>query len=314
MKTRSWRNFGILVAGSLILLAFQSRPAMGQLNVVTTTPTYLSLAKELGAEHVQVKSLMKGGRNVHNILPTPSKMLAMRNADLFIHSGLDLELWVTQLLRGCRNRRIQPGQPANVNAARGIKLKQVPMQISRSKGDLHIYGNPHYQLDPINVILIARTIRDALKKVDAANATDYDRHYKKWERKMKKKLVEWLKKMRPYKGMKIVGYHNVLPYFADRFGLKVIGYVEPKPGITPTASHTVELVNKMRKEGCHVMLVNTWANQATARGVSQRAGATIIAFPEWVGGVKGTGDCIAFFDYQVNSLVKAFGGKAGAKK
>ncbi len=314
MNRRIRQNFAIVLAGSLALIVCGTRPAIAQLKVVTTTPTYSSLAAELGGEHIRVQSLMKGGQNVHNILPTPSKMVAMRDADLFIHSGLDLELWVTQLLRGCRNRRIQPGRPGNVNAARGIKLKEVPRQISRSQGDLHIYGNPHYQLDPINVILIARTIRDALKNLDAANSADYDRRYQQWEARMKKKLVEWLTKMRPYKGAKVVGYHNVLPYFADRFGLEVIGFVEPKPGITPTASHTARLVSRMRQTGCKVLLVNTWANQATARAVAERSGAKIILFPEWVGGVTGTDDCIAFFDYQVNSLIQALGETTSTEK
>jgi len=249
---------------------------------------------------------MHGYENIHQIVPTPSKMALLHDADLFIHSGLDLELWVPQLLRGSRNRRIQPGQPGNVNAARGIRLKEVPQQISRSQGEMHIYGNPHYQLDPINVILIARTIRDALKRADPAHADEFDRRYAQFELRMKKKLVQWLTKMRPYRGEKIVGYHNVLPYFADRFHLTVVGYIEPKPGISPTPSHTAELIELMRKTNCRVILANTWANRATIQTIAQRAGATVVIFPEWVGGVEGVNDCFQLFDYLTDQLVAAF--------
>jgi zinc/manganese transport system substrate-binding protein len=233
-------------------------------------------------------------------------MIAMRDADVFIHSGLDLELWVPQLLRGSRNRKIQPGQPGNVNAARGIRLKEVPQEISRSQGDLHVYGNPHYVLDPINVILVARTVRDALKNADPDHAEAYAARYQQFEDRMKKKLLEWLTKLRPYQGSKVVGYHNVFPYFADRFGLKVIGFVEPKPGIEPSPRHIADLVEQMRQEKCKVLLLNTWADRTTARAVAERVDAKTVSFPEWVGGVDGTDDCIALFDYLVDNLVKAF--------
>lgn len=299
---------GLREATFLAVLAVSlmgGRTAQAQVKVVTTTPTYASIARLIGGEQVAVQSLMKGPENIHRIVATPLKILALSDADLFIHSGLDLEMWVPQLLRGARNRTIQPGQPGNVNCARGIRLKQVPQEISRSLGDLHVSGNPHYALDPINLTLLARTIRDALKRVDASHAAAYDDNYNKFEVRMKRKLVGWLTKMRPYKGTRIAGYHNVLPYFADRFGLEVIGYVEPKPGIEPSPTHIAALVNTMRQAGCRVLLVNTWANRATARAVADRAGAQMIMLPEWVKGVHEDEDCFALFDYLVDSLVQA---------
>ena len=309
-KNLPCREIAVCLA-TLAIISLWPLAARAQLNIITTTTTYESLATELGGSHVQVRSLMGGPQNIHNIVATPSKMVALRNADLFIHTGLDLELWVTQLLRGSRNKNVQPRQPGNINAAQGIRLLNVPQNLSRSQGDMHIFGNPHYQLDPINLILIGRTIRDTFKRADPANAADYDQQYNNFETKMKKKIAEWLKTMRPHKGAKIVVYHDVLPYFAARFGLDVIGFVEPKPGISPTARHTAELIELMRSADCRVIMVNTWANRATAQSIANQVGATLVTLPEWVGGVSGAEDCIGHIEYLVNNLASALDGGGG---
>jgi zinc/manganese transport system substrate-binding protein len=305
MNGTTLRKLGVALAAALGLIVSGALPAYGQLKIVTVTPTYEAIARDLGGPHVRVESLMRGPENIHRIVPTPSKMLAIRDADMLIHSGLDCEPWVPILLRGSRNREIQPGQPGNVNCARGITLKNVPQIVSRAEGDLHVYGNPHYQTEPVNLILIARTIRDALKQHDPANAAHYDQQYAQFEEKMKKKLVEYLTKMRPYRGAKVVGYHDCISYFVDRFGLVLVGMIEPKPGLEPSPGHTAELVTQMRETGCKVMLVNTWANEATVRGIAERAGAKVVVFPGSVNGVEGVDDVFAYMDYLVDNVAKA---------
>jgi zinc/manganese transport system substrate-binding protein len=312
MNSKWFGSLATALAGALGSIVCGTLPAYGQLKIVAVTPTYGAIVQELASANVPVQTLMKGSENIHRIVPTASKMLAIRDADMLIHSGLDCEPWIPILLRGSRNRRIQPGKSGNVNAARGIRLKNVPRIVSRSEGDLHIYGNPHYQTDPVNIIIIARTIRDALKQLDPSNAADYDRQYMQFEEKMKKKLVECLTKMRPYRGAKVVGYHDCICYFADRFGLELVGMVEPKPGIEPSPGHTAELVTQMRETGCKLMLVNTWANEATVRRVAQRTGARVVVFPAWVGGVKGVDDIFTYFDYLVDSVVEALSETAPA--
>jgi zinc/manganese transport system substrate-binding protein len=305
MNCTTLRKLGVALTAALGLVVSGTLPAYGQLEIVTTTPTYESIVSHLGGPHVRAESLMKGPENIHRIVPTPSKMLAIRDADMLIHSGLDCEPWIPILLRGSRNRKIQPGQPGNVNCARGIALKNVPRIVSRAEGDLHVYGNPHYQTEPVNLILIARTIRDALKELDPSNAAYYDEHYMQFEEKMKKKLVGYLKKMRPYRGAKIVGYHDCISYFVDRFGLVLVGMVEPKPGIEPSPGHTAELVTQMRETGCKLMLVNTWANQATVRSIAERTGSKVVVFPAWAGGVEGIDDAFTYMDYLVDHVAEA---------
>ncbi len=290
------------------LIGLQTSPGAAQerrLVAVTTTPTYANLVQLLGGDRVQVTSLMRGPENIHRIVATPAKMALAARADLFVHSGLDLELWVPLILRGARNPRILPGQPGNFNCAQGIVLKEVPKEISRAQGEMHVFGNPHYVLDPVNLIIVARNLRDRLKQLDPAHAAEYDRNYAAFENRMKRKLLEWLRQMRPYRGTKFVGYHNVFPYFADRFGLRVVGYVEPKPGIEPSPSHTAALIRVMRQENCHLILLNTWADRRTAERIAEETNSEIVLFPEWVGGVPQAKDVFSHMDYITNSIVAA---------
>ncbi|MBI3466546.1 MAG: zinc ABC transporter substrate-binding protein, partial [Planctomycetes bacterium] len=168
-----------------------------------------------------------------------------------------------------------------------------------------IYGNPHYMLDPLNHILMARTIRDALKTVRPDQAGYFDERYQEFEARMKKKVAEWVTKMKPYQGTKVAGYHNVLPYFADRFGLEVIGYIEEKHGLSPSPSYTAKFIARMQETRTKLILVNTWAERQTVGTVARAAGAEVVVFPEWVRGVPDTADVFAAFDYRVNSVIAA---------
>ncbi len=282
-----------------------SAVAHAQLRVVTTTPTYADLARRIGGNRVAVTSIMRGPENIHRIVATPAKVALVAQADLFIHSGLDLELWVPALLRGARNAKILPGRPGNFNAARGIRLKEIPRAVSRAQGEMHIYGNPHYVLDPINLIIIGRNLRDRLSEIDPEHAAEYHRNCAGFEDRMKRELLRWLRQMRPYRGLKVVGYHNVFPYFADRFALRVIGYVEPKPGIEPSPGHVARLIQLMRRERCRIILLNTWADRRTAESIARETGAVIVPFPEWVGGVPEAKDIFSHFDFLVGNIVRA---------
>ena len=276
--------------------------AQSPLKVVTSATDYASLAELIGGEQVEVMSLTNGSDNIHNIVATPRKMLDLGHADLFIHTGLDLELWVPDIVKGSRNPRIQEGQPGNVDCSKGIKLKDVPQQLTRKKGDIHIYGNPHYMLDPINHILVARTIRDAMKAARPGQAGYFDSRYQQFEQDMKKKIADWLGKMKPYAGAKIVGFHPMFSYFAERFKLEIIGNIEEKPGIPPDPNHIVQLTAQMKQAGVKIILVNTWADRQPADAIARATGAQVLIFPEWVRGVPKATDVFAAFDYRIKSI------------
>lgn len=304
MCSSRWTIRLLLTSVTVAAGAIPNSAALAQspLKIVTSATDYASIAELIGGDQVKVTSLTNGAENIHNIVATPSKMLDLRDAELFIHTGLDLELWTTDIIKGSRNPKIQDGQPGNVDCSKGIKLKDVPKQLSRAQGDIHIYGNPHYMLDPINHILVARTVRDALKAARPAQAGAFDSRYDQFEQTMKKKIGDWLVKMRPYAGTKIVGFHPMFSYFAERFKLEIIGNIEEKPGIPPEPNHIARLTAQMREAGVKVILVNTWADRSTADSIARATRAQSVIFPEWVRGVPKATDVFAAFDYRINSI------------
>lgn len=268
------------------------------LKVVTTATDYASIAELIGGLHVNTTSLTNGEENSYKVVATPAKTLAMREADLFIHSGLDL-------MKASRNHKIYEGQPGNVDCSNNIKVKELPTGPKPPLGHTHLFGNPHYMLDPLNHILVARTIRGALKSARPEQADFFDARCGRFEQQMKKKTAEWLAKMEPYQGAKVAGYHNVLPYFADRFGLNVVGCVEETPGIVPSPSRTAKFIAQMQETGTGVLLANTWADRETVDSVARGANAEVVIFPEWVHGVPDTPDVFAVFDHRVNAVITA---------
>ena len=296
------------VALAAALLCIAAAPALAKVRVVCTTPTYADIVRQIGGRHVRVLSIMRGPENMHNIQPKPSYMLKVKHADLFVHTGLDAELWAPLLIRGSRNPKIAPGKPGNVDLSRGIELLEVPAPgtLSRAQGDIHIFGNPHYWLDPLNGIKIARTISDALKRADPKHAGEYEANYRKFADRIRRKTAEWLKLMAPYRGTKVVVYHRGWPYFRRRFGLVKIAEVEPKPGISPGPQHLAAAIEKMKQENCRIVIVETYNNRKNADFVAQRAGGKAVLLATHVNGIKGVDSYEKLFDYNIHALLKAF--------
>ena len=166
---------------ALLLLLFIVIPGMASaapVQVVTTLPAYASIAQAVGGNNVQAKSISRGDEDAHFVKPKPSYALMLKEADLFVTTGLDLELWAPVLVDKSGNSKIRDGQPGFVNASRGVPLSEVPTNPSRAAGDIHIYGNPHIFTSPLNAKVIAANIAAGLKRVDPANAAAYDQNLK----------------------------------------------------------------------------------------------------------------------------------------
>ena len=177
--------------------------------VVTTTTDLKSITELIGADKVDVTSIATGFQNPHFVDPKPSYIIKLSNADMFVTVGLDLETgWSPQLLTSSRNPKIQKGNSGYVDASVNVTLLQVPSSINRGEGDIHIYGNPHYWLDPVNGKQIARNICDALDKISPGDKAFFEANLKAFNAKIDAKLKEWISKMAPYKGVKIIAYHN----------------------------------------------------------------------------------------------------------
>lgn len=295
---------------SAFIIATIAWPALAraELRVVTTTPTLADIVRQIGGPHVRVDSIMRGPESSHNVVPKPSHMMKLRRARLFIHSGLDGELWAPLIAKGARKRRLLPGGEGNVDVSKGITLKQVPKrgELSRAQGDIHVFGNPHYVLDPLNVILIARTITDRLKREDAAHAELFEHNYADFARRLRELTDRLTARMRPYRGAGVATYHRTWPYFLDRFGLVKVAEVEPKPGIAPGPQHLSACIHRMQEAGARIIIIETFNPKKDADFVAARAGGRTVVLAHEVHALPECSDTFRLFEHNISALIRAF--------
>lgn len=294
----------IAALGSVLLGA---APARAQLNVVTTTSDLASIAQDVGGDKVKVSSLAKGYQDPHFVEAKPSFVLLLNKAQLLVLIGRDLEsAWLPPLITQSRNAKIQPGSNGYLDASQNVKILDMPTgAITRAMGDVHPSGNPHYWLDPQNGGRIARSIEGRLSQLDPANAAYYKGRAADFERRLADAQKRWIGLMAPYKGVKVITYHRSWTSFADAFGLDVIGFVEPKPGIPPTPQHTLDVINAMKAQHVKIIMVEPYFDSKTPNSIASKSGAKVLVMPPSVGGVPQAADYFKLFDYDVNLLVDA---------
>jgi zinc/manganese transport system substrate-binding protein len=288
-----------------------SSSASAKVRVVTTLQDFASIAVTIGGDRIEATSLSRGYQDPHFVEPKPSFALKLSKADLLIVAGLDLEIgYLPPLIDQSRNDKIRPGAQGYLDASVGCEILQRPTtQVTRAMGDVHPFGNPHYWTDPDNGRIIARAIAARLSQIDAAGRPDYEKNLAAFESKLTEKLKEWDAKMAPYAGAKIVTFHDSWPNFAKHFKLVVAGHVEPKPGIPPTPSHTLEIINLIRSEKIPVILVEPYFDKKTPEFIASKSGARVLTFYPSVGGLPEIRDYFALFDYDLDVLAKALEAK-----
>lgn len=294
---------------SLLAIAASAAPAAAQtLRVVTTTADLGSLAQEVGGDKVTVVSLAKGYQDPHFVDPKPSFILEVSRANLLIAIGRELEIgWLPPLINNSRNAKVQPGSAGYLDASANVKILEIPTgQITRAMGDVHPAGNPHYWLEPDNGRRIAAAIRDKMSELSPANKAYFAQRYSDFDRRLSDAQKRWEAAMLPYKGTKIVTYHRSWPNFMEHFGLDVIGYVEPKPGVPPSPTHTLELIAEMKRVGAKVIVVEPYFDLKTAQAIASQVGGTVLVLAPSVGGVKEATDYLQLFEYNINLLTSTF--------
>ena len=300
---------------SLCLAAhmFTLGSAQAKLNVVATTPDLASIASAVGGDRIQLTTLARPNEDPHFVEAKPGFMVKLNKADVLVHGGAELESgWLTPLLAGARNAKIVSAAKGDVRCCDGVPMREVPTELDRSKGDIHATGNPHYLVDPENAKIVAHHMADAFSTSDAPNRDYYQANAKKFTGQLDAKLKEWQAALAPFQGQSMVSYHNSWPYFANRFGLKIEMFIEPKPGIPPSPSHMTELISKMKAGGTRVILVDPYVNRKSAETVARGAGATVVDVAQFPGAIKGTeGGYIALMDQLVKSIGNALKGQAG---
>jgi zinc/manganese transport system substrate-binding protein len=295
-----------VLAFSMLATVAVSRPAAAALQVVTTTADLGALAQEIGGDRITVTALAKGYQDPHFVDPKPSFILAVSRADLLIVIGRELEIgWLPPLINSSRNAKIQPGGRGYLDASMNVKILEIPTgQITRAMGDVHPSGNPHYWLEPENGRRIAQAIRDKLSELSPADRAYFAQRYGDFNARLAEAEKRWTAAMAPYKGVKIVTYHRSWPNFMEHFGLDVIGYVEPKPGVPPSPTHTLELIAEMKSEGAKIIIVEPYFDLKTAQSIANQVGGKVLVLAPSVGGVKEASDYIKLFDYDVSLLAE----------
>ncbi len=321
--------------------------AASKIRVVTTLTVYADIAKYIGGDKVEVKAIVQGDQDAHFVKPKPSFAVWLSNADLFVETGLDLELWAPTLVDKSRNPKIRSGQPGYVAVADGVKMLEVPTTMDRSQGDVHIYGNPHIHTSPLNAKIIAENITIGLCKVAPQDCDLFQARLKQFKQEIDnrlfgeklvqilggdmltrlalsnqlipflqsqtfqgKKLIDylggWMKEMLPLRGKKLVAYHKNWAYFQQLFGLDIIGYVEPKPGIPPSPRHVEELIQKMRQYHVKVILAANYFDERKVREIAEKIGGKAVIVPLSVGGVPEVKNYFQLIDYWISHIKAAF--------
>jgi zinc/manganese transport system substrate-binding protein len=306
---RTLISFGAAIVLALVLTIFFGKSAFAKVRVVTTTTDLASIAKEVGGDKIDVESLGHGNQDPHFVDPKPSFMVKLQKANLLVVVGLDLEIgYIPPLIDGSRNPRIVKGAAGYVDASIGCEILDIPkVRIERSMGDIHIFGNPHYWLDPVNGKFIARNIAQGLGRVDPANASFYMTNAKRFAAKLDAKLNEWKKKLAPYKGYEIITYHAGWPNFARRFGFTIAEHVESKPGIPPSPTHTMAVINTIKEKRIKVIIVEPFHDRKAPDAIAAKTGAKVLVLPTSVGGAEGVDTYIGLFDYNIDQLAAALG-------
>jgi len=297
-----------------LLFMVSGGASAAKLNVITTTEDLASLTREVGGNRIDVEALARGYQDPHFVEPKPSFILKLNKADLLIAVGRELEIgWLPPLINQSRNAKLQPGAAGYLDASLTVRILELPTaQITRAMGDVHPQGNPHYWLDPRNGRLIAQAIQKKLSEMQPADASYFAGRYADFDKRLTAAEQRWDSQMAPFKGLKVVTYHRSWPSFADRFGLDVVGYVEPRPGIPPSPSHTLDLIQEMKRLGVKILLVEPYFDLKTPNAVARETGAKVLVMAPSVGGEKEITDYIQLFDYDINMLVTAIK-QAGAR-
>lgn len=305
MKTLT-RLAGLLMA--LAALTAGTAAAASKLNVVATTEDLAALAREIGGDRINVDSIAKGYQDPHFVEPKPSFVLKLQKADLLVVVGLQLEIgWLPPLITQSRNSKIQQDASGYLDASAFSHVLEIPAgQVTRAMGDVHPLGNPHYWLDPENGRRIAKALQDKLSLMQPADAAYFAGRYADFDKRLTAAEKVWDAKMAPYRGRKVITYHRSWPSFCDRFGLVVVDYVEPKPGIPPSPSHTLDLIGIIKREGVQLILVEPYFDLGTPNSIAEKTGAKVVELMPSVGGVKEVTNYFQLFDYDINALVNTF--------
>ena len=290
-----------------LLLGFATTDAGGaaKVRVVTSLSDLKALTEAVGGDLVEVDSLARGTQNPHDIEVRPSLMLKLRRADLFIRNGAGGDPWADPLLVGAQNAATMPGAAGYVDASRGVRLIQPSGPLDRARGDVHPEGNPHYTIDPGNAAIVTQNIVEGLKRVAPQHAAVFDRRRAAFLSELETAMARWQKTLEPFRGARVVVYHEEYEYFLRRFGLTTAAAIEDRPGIPPSPGHIAGLIRLIKDQRIRAILAQPYADMKVVDLIARDSGARAIVLPSAVGGAKGIDTYVGLLDHNAQAIAQA---------
>ncbi len=274
-----------------------------KLNIAVSYPYIGAITKAIGANQVETVVLAKGNWDPHFVVPRPSLIAKMRSADALIMNGAQLEIgWLPPLIRRANNPKTNPSSPTLLNLSHYMTLIDKPKSVDRSGGDIHPDGNPHFHLDPENILKLAAVVRDFLSRIDIENRSVYEANYQTFAQSWAQNIKRWDAQMADKKALKVIQFHDNLAYFNHRYGLHNIGTIEPLPGIPPSSRHTIELIKLINAEHPCCILHDVYHSTRTAEFIASKTGIDVVVMPHDIGALESINDLRDLFDYLCGAI------------
>lgn len=286
-----------LLPCALFALLIVCAPARAALDVLSCEAEWAALAAELGGERVRTASATIGTQDPHRIEARPSLIAKVRNADLLVCTGLELEAgWLPILLQQSGNPRIQPGQPGHLVAGFLVPRLEMPTRIDRSRGDVHGSGNPHIQLNPHNIAIVAKALSERLAALDPEGAPTYEQRYQDFAARWTAAVEGWEQRGATLAGVGVISHHKDMVYLIDWLGMRELGTLEPKPGLEPSSAHLAALLRQLQQAPARMVLRTPYQNERASAWLADKAGVPAVMLPNTVGGTEAASDLFALFD------------------
>lgn len=297
------RALPALAFGALLFVAIPARAAV---NVFACEPDWAALAKEIGGDAVSTFSATTAFQDPHQIQARPSLIARLRNADLLICNGAELEIgWLPVLMIQSANGGIQPGTPGYLMVAEYMKLLEVPARYDRALGDVHPVGNPHIQTSPESIATGARLLAERLSIIDAEHADQYQARYRDFAKRWVEATKRWEVRAAPLKGVPVLAHHMTWIYLFDWLGIQQAGYLEPKPGVPPSAAHLNALLTQLKFKPAKMVIRSPWDAPQASEFMTEHVGIPNVILPDSVGGTEAAKDLFGQFDDTIDRLLKA---------
>jgi ABC-type Zn uptake system ZnuABC Zn-binding protein ZnuA len=302
---------GVIVTSALLAGFFSALPAPRvaaepPLRVLTTLPDLWSITRALVGDLGRVEVATRPGQNPHDLEIRPSQILLVKRAEILVRNGLEEDAWIDPIVESSGNPRLLRGSASVIEASKGLDLLKIPSgRVDRSLGDVHPSGNPHFTLDPGTMPAVTASIADGLARLRPDLAPKLDANRREFLARVESRFQRWREVLAPYRGARVVSYHDSWPYFYRAYGLVELGVIEDRPGVPPTPQHLTSLVRRMREHGARVVVLESWYPPESAAAVARLAGAKLVVIPQSPGAVPGTADYIAHMEHVVTALAKA---------